>query len=63
MRALLANLNGVKEQVEGMVRRKPPLKVWCSEELFGQERVIYIQHGESVYRLMKTRSGKLILNK
>ncbi|MBI1871028.1 MAG: hemin uptake protein HemP [Chlamydiae bacterium] len=34
-----------------------------SEELFGKEKVVYIQHENLVYRLMRTRNGKLILNK
>lgn len=38
-------------------------KFVSSDELFGKDKVIYIQHGGSVYRLMKTRGGKLILNK
>jgi hemin uptake protein HemP len=38
-------------------------KFVSSDELFGKDKVVYIQHGESVYRLVKTRNGKLILNK
>lgn len=38
-------------------------RVLRSEELFGEERVVLIQHGREYYRLMITRQGKLILNK
>lgn len=39
-------------------------KVISSRDLFGEDRtVVYIQHQENLYRLLKTRSGKLILNK
>ena len=34
-----------------------------SEELFASEREIVIVHGESQYRLLITKAGKLILNK
>jgi hemin uptake protein HemP len=44
---------------------KPDVKTkfMRSDELFGRDKVILIQHGENIYRLMKTRNGKLILNK
>lgn len=38
-------------------------KVISSETLLGMSKVLYIQHGEELYRLSKTRNGKLILNK
>lgn len=34
-----------------------------SEQLFGASKVVKIEHGSSVYRLIRTRQGKLILNK
>lgn len=34
-----------------------------SEELFRGSKEIYIEHHDDRYRLMITRSGKLILNK
>ena len=40
--------------------RKP---VFQSEDLFKNGREIIIVHGESEYRLLITKAGKLILNK
>ena len=34
-----------------------------SEELFGAELEVEIKHGDAVYRLRRTSSGKLILTK
>ena len=34
-----------------------------SRELFGEEKLVLIEHEGAVYRLMITRQGKLILNK
>jgi hemin uptake protein HemP len=34
-----------------------------SKWLFGEAKVVKIEHGNFVYRLMITRQGKLILNK
>jgi hemin uptake protein HemP len=39
----------------------PP--VFDTRDIFGQSRQVWIRHGESLYRLMITRQGKLILNK
>lgn len=36
---------------------------WRSEELFKGYREIVIEHGSAFYRLMITKTGKLILNK
>lgn len=36
---------------------------WSSQELFGMAREVLITHGDDVYRLRKTRNGKLILHK
>ena len=38
-------------------------KLITSDELFGAERQIFIDHGGSVYRLQITKQGKLILTK
>ena len=38
-------------------------RVLDSEELFRGSREIVIQHGDRQYRLLVTKSGKLILNK
>ena len=37
--------------------------VWQSAQLFGPHREVLIQHGGEVYRLRKTRNGRLILQK
>ncbi len=34
-----------------------------SRELFGNDKLVLIEHEGAVYRLMITRQGKLILNK
>ena len=39
------------------------IKVWASSELFGEAKLIQIEHGAEVYQLRITRQGKLILNK
>lgn len=38
-------------------------ELWRSEELLGDRREILIQHGNEIYRLRRTRQGKLILHK
>lgn len=40
-----------------------PKEVWYSEELLGTRREILIKHGDEIYRLRRTRQGKLILHK
>ena len=40
---------------------EPP--VVSSEQLFGHGNEVRIQHGETTYRLILTRLGKLVLNK
>lgn len=44
-------------------KAEPKLRVFESKELFGDARQIEITHGQRVYRLMKTKFGKLILTK
>ncbi len=39
------------------------IKVWQSAELFGEAKLVQIEHGTEVYQLRITRQGKLILNK
>ena len=41
----------------------PPVREYNSEELFEDERTIYIRHNEERYLLRITKSGKLILTK
>lgn len=40
-----------------------PVKVVRSEEILEGGKQVYIEHGESLYRLSVTKQGKLILNK
>lgn len=40
-----------------------PRASWRSEELLGDKTEVLIQHGTEVYRLRRTRQGKLILYK
>ena len=46
-------------------QKSPPswAKVWRSEELFDGKREILIEHDSAHYRLIITKTGKLILNK
>ena len=37
--------------------------VWQSAQLFGDRREVLIQHEGAIYRLRKTRNGRLILQK
>ena len=43
--------------------KHPDTKTLRSKEIFGDEKVVLIEHERAVYRLMITRQGKLILNK
>ena len=45
------------------IRNEEPIKKVSSEELFGNARVVLIEHEAATYRLFITRRGKLILNK
>jgi len=40
---------------------QPP--ILRSDELFGTHREVWIEHGDTMYRLRKTRAGKLYLTK
>jgi hemin uptake protein HemP len=50
-----------QEAAVGPVPRLP--KVWMSEELFGDDAEVFISHEDQLYRLRRTRNGKLILCK
>jgi hemin uptake protein HemP len=52
-----ANQGGASGQ-DAMVRRR-----YISEQLFGDNNEVEIQHGASIYRLRLTSLGKLILTK
>ena len=38
-------------------------KMWTSAMLFGDQKLVHIEHEGATYRLMITRQGKLILTK
>ncbi|MBL8848716.1 MAG: hemin uptake protein HemP [Planctomycetaceae bacterium] len=40
-----------------------PLRTLCSEDLLQGDREVAILHNGEIYKLRKTKSGKLILNK
>ena len=40
-----------------------PREAWRSEELLGERTEVLILHNDNVYRLRRTRQGKLILYK
>lgn len=40
-----------------------PRVVWDSQALLSGQREVFIQHGTECYRLILTKSGKLILQK
>ena len=39
------------------------IKKWSTRELFGEKKLVLIEHEGAQYRLMITKQGKLILNK
>ena len=39
------------------------IQVWQSAELFGEAKLVQIEHHGEIYQLRITRQGKLILNK
>jgi len=49
--------------MEPIREENPEKKLLTSKELFGNEKLVLIEHENTVYRLMITRQGKLILNK
>ena len=48
---------------EKQSKQDPEKKILRSKELFGDEKIVFIEHEKALYRLMITRQGKLILNK
>jgi hemin uptake protein HemP len=42
---------------------RPPRDSWRSDELLGTRDEVFILHNNDVYRLRRTRQGKLILYK
>ena len=40
-----------------------PTKLIRSEDIFEGQRIVFIEHGGSIYRLLITARGKLILQK
>ena len=51
------------DQKEELGELSKAIKVWQSAELFGEAKLVQIEHGTEVYQLRITRQGKLILNK
>ena len=49
------------ERAEALSPQRPPLV--CSEQLMKGHRAIEISHNGELYRLQRTRQGKLILTK
>lgn len=47
----------------GTVGPREAIRVVRSEEIFAGERVVLIQHGGELYRLLVTRNDRLILQK
>jgi len=43
--------------------QSPPRDSWRSDELLGARDEVFILHNKEVYRLRRTRQGKLILYK
>lgn len=61
-----ANLPGEPGQPVSSASQEPQLPqhpTWRSEDLLMGSNEAYIIHGEDVYRLRRTRSGKLVLFK
>ncbi len=50
-----------KESTVGVLKETD--KVIPSAELFGGAKFVLIRHGDALYRLVRTRQNKLILNK
>ena len=51
------------DQKEELGESSKAVKVWQSAELFGEAKLIQIEHHGEIYQLRITRQGKLILNK
>ena len=57
------DLNQNQEMHEKVLKEPLPRKSVSSEELLQGQRELQILHGNDVYRLTLTRTGKLILHK
>jgi hemin uptake protein HemP len=57
------DLNQNQEIREQVLKESLPRKSVSSEELLQGQRELQILHGNDVYRLTLTRTGKLILHK
>ncbi|MBQ79755.1 MAG: hemin transporter HemP [Planctomycetaceae bacterium] len=57
------DLNQNQEMHEKVLKESLPRKSVSSEELLQGQRELQILHGNDVYRLTLTRTGKLILHK
>lgn len=51
------------ENSEQQDRSTKNIKILKSEDIFTGSKEVVIQHNNSLYRLIITKSGKLILNK
>jgi len=51
------------ETIDAVADRMPALTRLDSRKLFADARELLIEHGDELYRLRWTRSGKLILTK
>jgi hemin uptake protein HemP len=61
-------MNGVErlasdKQIEPAIRNRISADCIDSQTILGNRDEVLIRHGDQVYRLRKTRHGKLILNK
>jgi hemin uptake protein HemP len=50
-------------ETESGARDRTESRTWQSEQLLGDRNEAFIRHGDDVYRLLRTRNGKLILVK
>jgi len=51
------------DQKDELAESSQAIKVWQSAELFGEAKLVQIEHHGEIYQLRITRQGKLILNK
>ncbi|MEA3226509.1 MAG: hemin uptake protein HemP [Planctomycetota bacterium] len=60
------NLRSAARQEKNAINiggRSAQVPVIDSDLLFGGRKEVIVRHGESLYRLRKTKNGKLIMNK
>lgn len=65
---MVCRMNGVErlasdKQIEPAIRNRISADCIDSQTILGNRDEVLIRHGDQVYRLRKTRHGKLILNK